>query len=320
MLKSLIESIFTFYSKYITWCIIISSFLTAILAVIYIDLDSMYYAEYSELAYTGVNSTADFLGLSKLKASMLLFVVVCCVFLTVSSFFDFIKKAAVLFISSFFIRTWLVIFTAGPLILNLGFIKIFKGMTEAEKQAFVDSLKDNMIQYFEELPLEIQKIANPDIFKETTINYLNSLKNVIPAETVATPDIFSTVGYYLWDNKFSIIFGILNILVLAALNSKINTVNGNLNAYIKSDAELHANMNTTSNEIKDACLHNTIAIAASNKAITGTQESIDIIKDSILSLKFNDFNILNYNSSLDFTFINIIILLIKKILNQKKII
>ena len=78
-----------------------------------------------------------------------------------------------------------------------GMVKAKPSAAEGLRELFVDSLKDNMIQYFEELPLEIQKIANPEIFKETTINYLNSLKNVIPSETVATPDILSTFGYYL---------------------------------------------------------------------------------------------------------------------------
>lgn len=70
-------------------------------------------------------------------------------------------------------------------------------MTEAEKQSFIDSLRNNLIQHFEELPLEIQKITGPDIFKETTLNYLNSLKNVIPVEPVVTADILSTFSSYL---------------------------------------------------------------------------------------------------------------------------
>lgn len=69
-------------------------------------------------------------------------------------------------------------------------------MTDAEKQVFIDSLKDSSVQYFDQLPLEIQKIANPAIFEATTLTYLNNLAQVIPNATLNT-DVFSTFGNYL---------------------------------------------------------------------------------------------------------------------------
>lgn len=82
----------------------------AIYDIIYIDLDSMYYMEYSEsVACLWSDSPEKLLGLSNLKLSILLVILLLgfCLFLclVLSTFFEKIKDAAVLFVSSFLIKT-----------------------------------------------------------------------------------------------------------------------------------------------------------------------------------------------------------------------
>lgn len=315
-LKNFLMAILAFYSKYFTWSVIVFSFLTVIFSIAYIDLDSMYYAKFNEsLTLAWGDSPKKILDLSDLKLAIFLVGFSLFLFLTVSSYFDKIKDAVVLFVSSFLIKTWLLIYTSGTLILNLGFIKIFRGMTEAEKQAFVDSLKDNMIQYFEELPLEIQKIANPEIFKETTINYLNSLKNVIPSETVATPDILSTFGYYLWDNKFSIFFGILNILVLAALNSKIENTATKLDKYTASNDQNMTTVNSTLKNTEESLTnhHAQIVLLADNDNKLNAS-----IAQLTKLINFNEQPSLEFNNMSELYILNWFILILKKLLVNKK--
>ena len=44
----MLKTSFYFFTKYITLCVIVSSFLAAIYGIIFLDLDSMLYAEFSE--------------------------------------------------------------------------------------------------------------------------------------------------------------------------------------------------------------------------------------------------------------------------------
>lgn len=314
--KNFFITIFAIYAKYFTWGVIIFTFFTVIFSIAYIDLDSMYYAKFNEsLTLAWGDSPKKILDLSDLKLAIFLVGFSLFLFLTVSSYFDKIKDAAVLFVSSFLIKTWLLIYTSGTLILNLGFIKVFKGMTEIEKQEFVDSLKNNMIQYFEELPLEIQKIANPEIFKATTLNYLNSLKNVIPTETGATPDILSTFGYYLWDNKFSIIFGILNLMVLAALNQKINTTNTNLANYTRANDTTLSTISENLHDAKDQFISVDNKIAVCNNSIGLLNQNVDGLASVVLKFNNGSFD-LNFTNEL--FILNWFILILKKLLVNKK--
>lgn len=182
-------------------------------------------------------------------------------------------------------------------------------MTEAEKQAFVDSLKDNIIQYFDELPLSIQNITSHELFKTSTINYLNSLKEAIPNESVST-DIFSTVGNYLWDNKVTIILGIFGILVLVALNDKINLVNNRLsNEIINREASFN-HISTAVEDSRHLGLNNTAAIESTNMVIEQLDKKTNILYTTLIKLHGNTFDI-------DLSFLNIFILILKKIINKK---
>ena len=315
-LKNFLMAILAFYSKYFTWSVIVFSFLTVIFSMLYFDIDSMYYADCNEsLSQMWGDSPEKILGLSDLKLSIFLVGFSLFLFLTVSSYFDKIKDAVVLFVSSFLIKTWITIYTSGTLVLNIGFIKIFRGMTETEKQEFVNSFKDNIIQHFEELPLEIQKIANPDIFKSTTLNYLNSLKNVIPSEAVATPDILSTFGNYLWDNKFSIFFGILNILVLAALNSKIENTATKLDKYTASNDQNMTTVNSTLNNTEESLTnhHAQIVLLADNDNKLNAS-----IAQLTKLINFNEQPSLEFNNMSELSILNWFFLILKKILVNKK--
>ena len=74
--------------------------------MLYFDIDSMYYADCNEsLSQMWGDSPEKILGLSDLKLSIFLVGFSLFLFLTVSSYFDKIKDAVVLFVSSFLIKT-----------------------------------------------------------------------------------------------------------------------------------------------------------------------------------------------------------------------
>jgi hypothetical protein len=200
-MASFFQHIFLFYQKYITWVIIVLSFLMATYAVFYIDLDLIYYAECSDSMKHGLRESPDMgLGFSDLKILICLVCFMIVIFIGFFTFFPRVKNAFVLFLSSFLIKTVIAIYGGSSLILNLGFIKILRGLTEAEKCDFLATLQTKITLTFEDLPLEIQRICNPEVFKSSTLSYINSLQEAIPtdaASDVLSTNIFTTCGTFL---------------------------------------------------------------------------------------------------------------------------
>ena len=275
MFKLILE----FYTKYFTWTLLVSSFIAAAFIMTHVDLDSIFYVEVSEsLIQVLGDSPKKFLDLSNLKVVILLvgLLFIFCLFL--GTLVAKINNIVNICVSSILIKTWLAVYTSSKLIINLGFIKILRGITETEKQAFVDSLNSDVIQYWRELPLEIQKIVSPDIFKATTINYLNSLQKISPSETVVTSNFFEIFGNYLWENKFTIFLGIVSIIVVVALNGKINSINEKVN---NVDENVNEKVNDVNEKVNNVNENVNERVNDVNEKVNSVNERVNNVYENV---------------------------------------